>query len=395
MPAKQQNGSSDAAKAKKKKMSKMNWKSKDSTPVKSTSEESQIKESPSEERALKESVSQEPIRKDAVYKEPASTESDGTIRQKTSRPRHLLADTPVKVLQARHHVIFDEEVPSYLMCNFDGAALVPFIAPNSSEKRNSAIFSGIWDALSSIFCFTSSGYMPDDDYIIYTGSVDNSDEDDPSPKAPRKKKSLKKKSKSFIAETLNVFDWTAAVTPPKAVPKNPLVFSKEGDYANDKALLGLDLFEESQRIMKIFTGVTRVKGVTFNWTLRAAKNDVNIHTCDIPCSPWQAVKSDCVIKQNKHTILKLLTDDSRSHEYDESMEGYVVRIFPSVALASSHHLSLFTHLFLIIKHNPLSIWASWAKMCVCGDTSTGRCGPRHPETSSCAPRGENWRTAAS
>lgn len=198
---------------------------------------------------------------------------------------------------------------------------VPLLTDTTSAERNAAIFSDVWIALSSIFCFTSSYYMPEDDYILYTGS---DDDNDPPHASPRKKKTSKNTPESFIAESLKVFDWSSDIPVPKQQASNSFVFCREGDYANDKDLLGLHLLEEGQRIVKLFVGITRVSGLTFNWTLRASKKGITIHTSDVPNSPWQAVKSDCIIQQDKHEILKLLLDDSRSHEYDDSMEGFEV-----------------------------------------------------------------------
>ena len=256
-----------------------------------------------------------------------------------AQPRHILADSSLpdkssvgeSKPKVKHRVIFDKEAPPpppppCLPFDSAGTLIVPFLK-STPEKRNAAMFSDIWLSISNIFCFTSSNYVSDDDYILYTGSMDD-DNDVPTVRGAkdpsRRKNSMKKKSKSFILESMKVFDWSEDTPVPEQNPKNLLFFSRSGDYSNDKDLLGLDLNEEGQRILSIFTGVTRVSGVVLNWNLKASKKDVNIHTCDIHNSPWQAIKSDCIIQQDKKKILDLLLDDTRSCEYDEAMEGYEV-----------------------------------------------------------------------
>ena len=189
----------------------------------------------------------------------------------------------------------------------------------TSVKRNVAIFSNIWIVLSCFFCFTSSYYMPEDDYILYTGS---DDETDIPVISSRKKK--QKIPEAVIADSMRVLDWNSDLPAPNLQAIGTLTFCKEGDYFNDKELLGSHLLEEGQRIIKIFAGIKRISGLTFNWTLRASKKGIDVHTCDVPNSPWLAVKSDSIIKRDKFEILKLFLDDSRSHEYDETMEGYQV-----------------------------------------------------------------------
>jgi hypothetical protein len=87
-----------------------------------------------------------------------------------------------------------------------------------------------------------------------------------------------------------------------------------------------DMTEEVVRIFKLFSGITRIDGLVFDWVLRASKHDITIHSCSVPGSDWQAIKSDAIIKCDKKDVLALMIDDDRSKEYDETMEGYEVRL---------------------------------------------------------------------
>ena len=217
--------------------------------------------------------------------------------------------------------------------------LVPLLTDTTSVKRNVAIFSDIWKALSWFFCFTSSYYIPEDDYILYTGS---DDETDIPVISSRKKKhisaisSQKKEQETpdfIITETMRVFDdWNRVAPVLNLQASSRLFFCKEGDYVNDKDLLGSHLYEEGQRIFEIFVGIKRINGLTFNWNLRTSENGIDVHTCDVPNSSWLAVKADSIIHQDKYEILKLFLDDSRSHEYDHSMLGFEVIGFISIDL---------------------------------------------------------------
>jgi hypothetical protein len=251
-----------------------------------------------------------------------------------------LLPLPSKVGDIFHeYLISDEETAAYsILCNWGANELVPTVIQNvvteTSEKRNAAIFSDIWIAVSIFFCIGSSYYMPEDDDSSPFG-LEEENVQLPSDRKTSRKKKIKKK-KSFVDQTLEVITSSLEIFDTiesqnvsgtsKSVPsKNVLEFSKSGDYKNDIQLLRVDLGEESQRIIKLFLGILRERDIIINWKLQATKKEVTIHTCDVEGSVWQAVKSDCIIKQDKFEIVKLLMDDTRSHEYDDTMEGYQVQ----------------------------------------------------------------------
>lgn len=234
-------------------------------------------------------------------------------------PRHLLADVTKSTRSSPNGRDFDAETSNGIFCLGGPEVIAASATKVVLEAHSSSFLSEIWMVLSRIFCFPSAAYyMPDDDYILYCGSMEEDEH------VESDSNSILQHSKSFIENSLKVFDWSNDF--PSSPISYSLVFSREGDYANDKLLLGRDLFEEGQRIMKLFTGLIREKGLTLNWVLRATKasDNINVHTCDVPDSPWLAIKSDCIIRRDKETILQLMMDDTRSSEYDDSMEGYEV-----------------------------------------------------------------------
>jgi len=107
------------------------------------------------------------------------------------------------------------------------------------------------------------------------------------------------------------------------------------DWKN-RDLAGKHLLEESRRLFCIFAGLTRGDGIpTFNWEFKVTKGRVTVHGAVVPNSPWQAVKSDCIIHADKHRIRKLITDDERSKEYDDGVDSYDVscQLFSSFSLS--------------------------------------------------------------
>lgn len=237
------------------------------------------------------------------------------------RLRHLLADKSEPSIRAGMSINIDEAAPSGIFCSAHREALVP-VRNNHRDEEPSSMLSDMWRVISSVFCVSASTYyMPDEEYTPYTGSFDEVDQNDASEST--KVKEIIMQSKAFLESSLEVFDWSKDFASSQL--SYSLVFSKEGDYLNDKLLFGLHLVEESQRIMKIFLGITREKGLTLDWVLKASKKDINVHTSDVPESPWLAVKSDCIIRQDKYIIMNLMMNDARSAEYDDSMEGYEVQ----------------------------------------------------------------------
>ena len=233
-----------------------------------------------------------------------------------------------------HDVLIETEaVVSTLMCAMPSMAIPRDIPPQSVEK---AVANDVWTLLSGIFCFSGSKqYAPDDsDYIVFDGSMSESDTPSPSPGAMARKK--KPKSLASRLNPLKLLGPTASATtatsgtggvqaaPSRAAPLNPLVFQPRPgiDYRAQHAILVQDLTDESQRIIKLYTGLFRERGISFNWVLKTSKNNIFVHNCDLPGSSFSALKSDCTIKKDKYTILRYLTDDERSKEYDETLDGY-------------------------------------------------------------------------
>jgi hypothetical protein len=96
------------------------------------------------------------------------------------------------------------------------------------------------------------------------------------------------------------------------------------DYRVDREALAQDLADESQRILMLYVGVTREAGLTFNWALKKSADKIFVHNCDLPGCNFSALKSDCTIKRDKHTILRYITDDDKGKMYDDTLEGYTL-----------------------------------------------------------------------
>ena len=120
---------------------------------------------------------------------------------------------------------------------------------------------------------------------------------------------------------------------PIAAPMLPPLQLAPTDWtARDSA--GVHLRNESRRLFKIFSGITRGEGIpTFNWEFKLTKSRVTVHQAMVPDSPWAAIKSDCIVHADKHRIRKLITDDLRSHEYDPSVETYEVHREQSILVS--------------------------------------------------------------
>ena len=188
----------------------------------------------------------------------------------------------------------------------------------SPDKVTRAVATDIWTLLAGVFCFSvSKSYMPnDDEYVTYTGSM--SDVEAPGADSPPV---AKKKPKSLISK-LNPMKLLGPIAPSAPKPANPLVFHPSTDYRLHRERLAPDLSDDAQRILKLYTGITRETGLTFDWALKTSRNNIFVHTADVPGSNFSALKSDCTIKKDKYTILRCLTDDDKSKDYDETLEGY-------------------------------------------------------------------------
>ena len=215
------------------------------------------------------------------------------------------------------------------------------------ENVTKAVATDIWTLLSGIFCFSgSTHYMPDDsEYIEFDGNMSDSD----MPSAVAAPVVTTKKPKS-LASRLNPMKILGPLTAPLTsspsfiAARNPLLFQRRAtDYQNNRELLAQDLSDEAIRILKLYVGLSRETGVSFNWAMKISKNNIFVHNSDIPGSSFSALKSDCAVKKDKYTILRYLTDDERSKEYDETLEGYKVRHVPT------HHSNRQCILFSLSK----------------------------------------------
>ena len=225
-----------------------------------------------------------------------------------------------------------EAVMSSLMCTMPVMSSSREIPPENVTK---AVATDIWTLLSGIFCFTgSTHYMPDDsEYIEFDGNM--SDGEMPSTTAPVV---TKKKTKS-LASRLNPMKILGPLTssPSFIAARNPLLFQHRAtDYQNNRELLAQNLSDDTLRILKLYVGLSRETGVSFNWALKISKNNIFVHNSDIPGSPFSALKSDCTVKKDKYTILRYLTDDERSKEYDETLDGYKVPMYPFMLFSVSN-----------------------------------------------------------
>lgn len=62
--------------------------------------------------------------------------------------------------------------------------------------------------------------------------------------------------------------------------------------------------------------------LVLDWQLKATKKDINIWTCPVTGTPWQAIKGTTIIKADKVDILKLFVDASRIGEYDDMFDAF-------------------------------------------------------------------------
>ena len=193
-----------------------------------------------------------------------------------------------------------------------------------------------------------------------------------------------------------------------------------GDW-NQKETAGQHLRDESRRLFKILSGLTRGESIPIlNWEFKLTKSRVTVHQAMMPGSPWAAIKSDCIIHADKHRICKLITTDERSHEYDEQVDGFEVRLFsllrfffssppvdstqlslvvfslplspslsltPSLSLSLSHSLSLalsLSHtLFFFSVCLSFSCYKPWMIKAVSAITASSQFGQRHRGILSC------------
>ena len=190
------------------------------------------------------------------------------------------------------------------------------------EEVETAVASDVWALVTGAFCFSSPPqYLPNDDQHTKFDSqtIEKA--------APKPQSLLRPESVYRTLNPLNMLNpgILSHGTPTTSATRNPLAFHRRADVdCTRRDLLIEDLASESQRLMKLYCGITRERGITFNWILKKTQDDINVHNCDLPGSSFSALKSDCIVKKDKYTILRYLTDDDRSKEYDETLDGYKV-----------------------------------------------------------------------
>ena len=248
---------------------------------------------------------------------------------------HIPLQVPVNHVITRGDMESKEDGPDVLIETEAAVSTLMCSMPTMSTQRNfdtnpeeveTAVASDVWALVTGAFCLsTPPQYLPQDDQRTESDNQTNE-------KAIPKSHSLLQHSESVYRKLnpLNMLNpgILSPGTPTTSSIRNPLVFQQRPgvDYRTQRDLLFEDLASESQRIMKLYCGITRERGTTFNWILKKAQDDINVHNCDLPGSSFSALKSDCFVKKDKYTILKYLTDDDRSKEYDETLDGYKVML---------------------------------------------------------------------
>ena len=220
-------------------------------------------------------------------------------------------------------LIETEAAVSTLMCSMPAMTTQRNFDTNPAEVET-AVASDVWALVTGAFCLSSPPqYLPHDDQ--HTGFDSQTNEK----AVPKPQSLLRPESVYRNLNPLNMLNPGILTpgTPTTSAIRNPLAFQRRADvdYRTKRDLLAEDLASESQRILKLYCGITRERGITFNWILKKSQDDINVHNCDLPGSSFSALKSDCIVKKDKYTILRYVTDDERSKDYDETLEGYKVQ----------------------------------------------------------------------
>ena len=194
--------------------------------------------------------------------------------------------------------------------------------PVPPERVHEEVASDMWSLFSGVFCFSPSAkYMPEEEEgaTSLNPQADNS--------VVRGETGIAAALNPLNINPLNMNPLTMlAPSPSSATGRNPLAFQPRpgANYRVDREALVQDLANEAHRILLLYVGVTRERGVTFNWTLKKSADNIYVHNCDVRGCNFSALKSDCMIKRDKYTILKYITDDDKGKVYDDTLEGYTL-----------------------------------------------------------------------
>ena len=188
--------------------------------------------------------------------------------------------------------------------------------------------SWLWSVIADALSFFGVGAEPKDyqsvDQIVDEFCASTGLPAPTAPFRPKTRQQQKVKKPSPLGAGAGAGAGAARSGQPDAPPLSPLSL-RPMDWAGNKEAVGAHLRDESRRLFRIFAGLTRGEGIpTFNWEFKLTKSRVTVHQAVVPDSPWAAIKSDCIVHADKHRICRLITDDDRSHEYDDSVEGYDV-----------------------------------------------------------------------
>ena len=247
---------------------------------------------------------------------------DGEVKEDETPDVFLETQAAASTLM---HVGAMNDTVNDMMYNVTSTRDLPFA---DLERVDKAVASDIWTVLSGVFCFSGSPqYTHDDEFSEFDTTTRGNDGETKDETAEhsavgKKPDDIKTRATTMLTNSFHMLG--PDTSPPPRRTANPLHFHPRPgvDYKRDRELLSKDLCEEGQRIAKLYAGITRERGVTFNWTLKVSKDDIFIHSCDVIGSSFAALKSDCTIKKDKYTILQYLTDDEMSKSYDDSLDGY-------------------------------------------------------------------------
>lgn len=206
------------------------------------------------------------------------------------------------------------------------------IVPGMGEGKDDAGGGQFWSSLfGGIFCFMDDGYRYDDDENDNNDPSRNwnpGDDNDgqangTSTSASRMSKNRRKRANS------NGKRGTGSDNMPNGENKaqkckEALQMKVPSDWQMNKVGFASEIISEARRIFSLYMGLTRFDGLVFNWSLKATKKGVTVHTSPVPDSDWLAVKSDVILKADKWDIFNLIIDDSKAHLYEEQIEGYEV-----------------------------------------------------------------------
>jgi len=109
------------------------------------------------------------------------------------------------------------------------------------------------------------------------------------------------------------------------VPESLLLTDKNGKSKGSLGLAGATLAFEALRKFRLYLGLdpsraAHVSEMGVDWQLKVAKPSINVFTTMIAGNSWQAIKAVTVMRADKMSIVKLLTNDSRLGEYDDMFD---------------------------------------------------------------------------